>query len=290
MPELPEVETVVRDLRPLVVGRTIRAVRHGTRELRKPWEPAWNARLAGCRIEAIRRRGKWIVVELASRERERPEEVSPVAHAPGSPRLIVHLGMTGQFTAVAAAEPRPDHLHLVFELDGDRELRFRDPRRFGSATLHPDEAAVGAFFADNGLGPEPFGLDPHYFREAVRKTSRPLKAILLDQRIVAGAGNIYANEACFRAKLHPTRAGTTLTPEECDQLRNELVTLLKEAIKCRGSSLGKGVGDYVGGNFQKVFGVYGRGGKTCRVCATVIERITLAARATYYCPSCQPPG
>src|SRR6185437_989931 len=118
MPELPEVETVVRDLRPLAVGRTIRAVRNGRKKLRVPWQPGWNAKVAGTRIEAIRRRGKWIVVVL------------------NGPRLLVHLGMTGQFTVVEANADEPNHLHVVFELDGSHELRFRDPRRFGSVVLH----------------------------------------------------------------------------------------------------------------------------------------------------------
>ena len=117
MPELPEVETVVRDLRPLVAGRTIRAVRHGTKKLREPWKPAWNELVAGSKVESIRRRGKWIVIDLV-RKTDRP-------------RLLVHLGMTGQFTAVQKNESEPDHLHVVFELDKNRELRFRDPRRFG---------------------------------------------------------------------------------------------------------------------------------------------------------------
>src|SRR5579885_2274603 len=157
MPELPEVETVVRDLRPLVVGRTIRAVRHGTKKLRKPWKPDWNARVAGCRIEAIRRRGKWIVINLTPQppSLRGKGEPAPGSEAPppkgeglgrgfGGPRLVVHLGMSGQFTAVDPSEPHPDHLHLVFDL-GDRELRFRDQRRFGSVTYFPDEAAVEAF-------------------------------------------------------------------------------------------------------------------------------------------------
>src|SRR5262249_53871501 len=154
----------------------------------------WNARVAGCRINAIRRRGKWIVIELASRASHGTgssvstgSSGNPSVHTGGSPgpRLVVHLGMSGQFTAVEPTEPLPDHLHLVFDLGG-RELRLRDPRRFGSATYFPDEAAVEAFFTETGLGPEPFGLDPDRFRGAVRKTSRTLKAVLLDQTVVAG--------------------------------------------------------------------------------------------------------
>src|SRR6478609_6292487 len=208
MPELPEVETVVRDLRPRAVGRTITAVRAGAKRLRKPWDAAWAADVVGRRVAAIRR-----------------------------------LGMTGQFTAVAATEPEPDHLHLVFALDDGTEFRFRDVRRFGSVALFADEPAVEAFFAAAGLGPEPFGLDPAAFRAAVRGSARTLKAILLDQTVVAGVGNIYADEACSRAALHPARRGDSLTPAECDALRVAIESVLTTAIAARGST----IRDYVGG-------------------------------------------
>ena len=271
MPELPEVETVVRDLRPLVVGRTITAAQQGPKRLRKPWRPEWNAAVRGHQIEALRRRGKWIVVDLSA-----------------GPRLIVHLGMTGQFTAVPATEPRPDHLHLVFTLQGGRELRFRDTRRFGSVTFHRNEAAVADVFEENGLGPEPFGLDPAYFRDAVRKTTRTLKAILLDQRVVAGVGNIYADEACFRAQLHPGRRGKSLTPADADRLREAVEAVLTRAIDRRGST----IRDYIGGSglkggFQEEFAAYGRTGEPCPTCATAIECVRLAGRSSHFCPKCQ---
>ncbi|MDB5307215.1 MAG: mutM [Gemmataceae bacterium] len=277
MPELPEVETVVRDLRPLVVGRTIRAVRHGPKKLRKPWQAKWNPLVAGTRIEGIRRRGKWMVVNLIS------------GRAVSAPRLILHLGMTGQFTAVDGAHPAPDHLHLVLELHQGRELRFRDPRRFGSVTFHADEAEVEAFFEQNGLGPEPFGLDPAYFRQAVRGTSRTLKAVLLDQRVVAGVGNIYADEACSLAGLHPQRRGKSLTPADADRLRGAIETVLTKAIEYRGST----IRDYVGGSglrggFQNEFRVYGRTGDPCRACGTAIACVRLSGRSSHFCPSCQP--
>jgi len=274
MPELPEVETVVRDLRPLVVGRTIRAVRYGSKKLREPWQPKWNARVAGTRIEAIRRRGKWIVVELARRA--------------DAPRLLVHLGMTGQFTAVPAAQERPDHLHVAFELDRGRELRFRDPRRFGCLTWHSDEAAVQSRFTEVGLGPEPFAIDGAYFRQAVRKSARTLKAILLDQGVLAGVGNIYADEACSVSQLHPKRRGASLTLAEADRLRAAIEAVLAKAITHRGST----IRDYVGGSglrggFQNEFRVYGRTGEPCLACAAPIECVRLSGRASHYCPACQ---
>lgn len=272
MPELPEVETVVRDLRPLAVGRTIQSVRTGTKKLREPWQPAWNAKIAGTRIEAIRRRGKWIVVEL------------------NGPRLLVHLGMTGQFTVVDAASERPDHLHAAFELSGGRELRFRDPRRFGSIAFHADETAIAARFAEIGLGPEPFAIDAAYFRAAVRRSARSLKAILLDQSVLAGVGNIYADEACSVSRLHPRRRGTSLTSAETDRLREAIEAVLKKAIAGRGST----IRDYVGGSglrggYQKEFRVYGRTGEPCRDCAAAIRCIRLAGRASHFCPQCQSP-
>ena len=271
MPELPEVETVVRDLLPLITGRTIRTVRHGRKPLRKPWLPRWNRLLTGTAVTGIRRRGKWIVIELSS-----------------SSRLVVHLGMTGQFTATAAAEPVADHVHIRFELDDGSDLRFRDPRRFGSVTFYPDETAVEDFFKGIGLGPEPFELDPAYFRQAVRKSNRTLKAILLDQRIVAGVGNIYADESCGRARLHPRRRGNTLTDVEADRLREAIAAVLTTAIARRGST----IRDYVGGSglrggFQNEFRVYGRTGEPCGVCRTPIECIRLSGRSSHFCPACQ---
>jgi formamidopyrimidine-DNA glycosylase len=269
MPELPEVETVVRDLRPRAVGRSIAAVRVGEKQLRKPWDAAWGPGVVGRRIEAIRRRGKWIVVEL------------------DTPRLVVHLGMTGQFTAVAAAEPEPDHLHLVFALDDGTDLRFRDIRRFGSAVFYPNNAAVEGLFA--GLGPEPFGLDPAAFREAVRGSARNLKAILLDQTVIAGVGNIYADEACSRARLHPARRGESLAAAECDQLRAAIEEVLATAIEARGSTIRNYVGGSgLAGGFQLSHRVYGRTGEPCRACSTPIERVILAGRSSHFCPTCQP--
>lgn len=270
MPELPEVETVVRDLRPLIVGRTIGRVRVGKQSLRVPWTPAWNAAVAKKRIVALRRRGKWIVVEL------------------DTGRLLIHLGMTGQLTAVAAVLPKPDHLHLVFELDGASELRFRDVRRFGSVRFVRDEAALEEIFRRAKLGPEPFGLDRDYFRAMVRKANRSLKAILLDQRVVAGVGNIYADEACFRARLHPGRKGNRLSPAEADCLCAAVEAVIAHAIEHRGST----IRDYIGGSglrggFQNEFRAYGRTGEPCVDCGEAIRRLVIAGRSSHFCPRCQ---
>jgi formamidopyrimidine-DNA glycosylase len=271
VPELPEVETVVRDLRPLLVGRTIGALRRGRKRLRKPWKSAWDDLLPGRRVEAINRRGKWIIVELDT----------------GS-RLLIHLGMTGQLVAVDAEAPLESHTHLVMTLDNTRHLRFRDIRRFGSATLFDTDEALQKFFCDAKLGPEPWELNPADWHAKVTGTTRALKALLLDQGMVAGVGNIYADEALFHSRLHPTLTGTVLDRVATERLRRGIVAVLERAIECRGSS----IRNYVGGSglrggYQEEFRVYGRKGKPCVRCKTPVARMRLAGRATHYCPRCQ---
>ena len=272
MPELPEVETVVRDLRPLLVGRRFTSVWASRFALRKPWKAAWKKRLVGRRVTAVRRRGKWIVVELDD-----------------GGRLVVHLGMTGQLIVAPIKESKKAHTHLLFDLDdAKQQLRFRDVRRFGSATLFSSEKEVDASFAAAGLGPEPFGLDPAYWRQRMASTSRCVKAVLLDQSVVAGVGNIYADEALFEARVHPSRIAAELGDETADRLRQAVASVLNRAIERRGST----IRDYVGGSglkgaFQKEFRVYGCVGRPCFRCTAPIERIRLAGRSTHYCPACQ---
>ncbi len=272
MPELPEVETVVRDLRPLLVGRRLASVRAGEKSLRRRWSAAWEARLGGRRVREVGRRGKWILLVLDQ-----------------GLYLVIHLGMTGQLTVVPAGAPLAPHTHLVFDLAGGKEqLRFRDVRRFGSATVFEDQLGLEQFFRDARLGPEPFDLDPAYWRDSLAKTSRCLKAVLLDQRVVAGVGNIYADESLFEARLHPARPGRSLGGAEAARLRKAIATVLNRAIHRRGSS----IRNYVGGSglkgaYQEEFRVYGRTGRPCPRCRTPIERVRLAGRSTHFCPRCQ---
>ncbi|OWK43127.1 bifunctional DNA-formamidopyrimidine glycosylase/DNA-(apurinic or apyrimidinic site) lyase [Fimbriiglobus ruber] len=277
MPELPEVETVVRDLRPLLVGKRLRAVRTGKQSLRRPWQAAWTRPLTGATVAAVRRRGKWILIDLDGKA--------------SSPRLLIHLGMTGQLTVAAASVPQPDHLHLWFDLDGgDQQLRFRDPRRFGSADVFPDETALEAFLAER-LGPEPFDLDAAAFRASLRHTTRPIKAVLLDQTVVAGVGNIYADEALHRVGLHPETRAQTIGSARADALREAVTTVLLHAIENRGSSIRDYVdGEGQKGGFQHEFRVYGRGKEPCLTCATTIEVVRVAGRSSHFCPRCQKPS
>jgi formamidopyrimidine-DNA glycosylase len=276
MPELPEVETVVRDLRPLLAGRTVVGVWAGKPALRRAWKKAWEAELIGATFGDIKRRGKWI---LASVSRE------PTASAAV---LLVHLGMTGQFTVMPAVTPLQEHTHRVFALDNHTQLRFRDVRRFGSVELYPSEAAAMANLGEK-LGPEPFDIPAAPFAADVRGSKRTLKAILLDQSIVAGVGNIYADEALFRAGLHPERRGNWLTIVECDRLRECIETVIARAIESRGST----IRDYVGGSglrggFQNEFAVYGRTGEECVTCGGEIQRVVVGGRSSHFCANCQP--
>jgi formamidopyrimidine-DNA glycosylase len=273
VPELPEVETVVRDLRPYLTGRRLASVRRSSgQSLRKPWRSSWNAAIAGRRVEKVARRGKWILVALDSRA-----------------VLVVHLGMTGQLTLVPKHTPLPEHTHLIFPLDdGEEELRFRDIRRFGSAVFFSSQQELEAFFVQSGLGPEPFDVPAGYWREQLHGSKRCLKAVLLDQGVVAGVGNIYADESLFESRLHPSRRACDLTDSECDRLRKAVASVLRRAIERRGSS----IRNYVGGSglqgaYQKEFRVYGRTGEACPRCGHAIACLRLAGRSSHYCPMCQ---
>jgi formamidopyrimidine-DNA glycosylase len=223
----------------------------------------------------------------------------PVPHAAerpavaqgGSPGcLLVHLGMTGQFTVVAKSTPVESHTHRVFDLDNHTQLRFRDIRRFGSVEWYASEELALKGIGEK-LGPEPFDIPAAGFATDVRSSKRTLKAILLDQAVVAGVGNIYADEALFRSGLHPERRGNTVSVAECDLLRVAIETVIARAIEGRGST----IRDYVGGSglrggFQNEFAVYGRTGEPCVTCGTEIERVVVGGRSSHFCAKCQPRG
>jgi formamidopyrimidine-DNA glycosylase len=275
LPELPEVETIAADLRPHLVGRTIRACRVRFPTIVRHPDPArFEALVTGRRIEAVTRRGKYLLHHL---------------DGGGRLLLVVHLGMTGQWRCVAAGEPQPDHLHVVMDLDDGRQLRYRDPRRFGRLLLGSEEELVAARKLPR-LGPEP--IDPDfaaadlYRRLHVRRA--PLKALLLDQMVVAGVGNIYADEACFRARVRPDRPANGISRPAVTRLHAALADLLHEAIANRGSS----VDDYRDawgemGREQHLLNVYGRGGQPCVRCGRPLAQVRLAGRTTVYCRRCQ---
>lgn len=270
MPELPEVETVARDLRPLLVGRSLLSIQRSKKSLRQKWSKKCEPALLGSKVTAIHRRGKWLLIELDR-----------------GPFLMVHLGMTGQFTVVQPGTAKEDHTHFVFHLDNGSELRFRDIRRFGSITYFADRARWEGYLADR-LGPEPWDLAAQDWQAKLAKSKRSLKAILLDQTIIAGVGNIYADESCFAAGIDPRRTGHRLEAKEGSRLLQSIRVVLDRAIEYRGSS----IRNYVGGSglrggFQDEFAAYGRTGKPCITCETPIQCVRLAGRSTHFCPRCQ---
>ena len=269
MPELPEVQTVVITLRPRVVGRTVRAVNLARTDVLRPPGTDFVALLTGRSVQSIDRRGKKIVFTLDD----------------GS-RFIIHLGMTGQLTVCSPDAPLLTHTHLVLELAPDgAQVRFRDPRRFGGVWWL---GAAGE--ADAGMGPEPLGLRTAQLARRLAGTRRAIKNALMDQRVVAGLGNIYVDEALFAAGIHPLSVAADLSPEAVARLNRAIKTTLRRAIRHRGSTLRDYLdADGAAGGFQNLHRVYDRAGKPCRRCRAPIERIVLGGRSTHFCPRCQPP-
>jgi len=287
MPELPEVETVRRGLIPVMEGQRIAKAIQNRPDLRWPLPERFVERLTGKRIERIGRRGKYLLLDLDSGE-----------------ALIVHLGMSGRFLLHTSDSVREGatfhqavgsesgkHDHVVLEIEGGNRAVFNDARRFGAMDLWPtDTIETHKFFS--GMGPEPLSnsFSGAYLAEAFANRKTSLKAALLDQRRVAGLGNIYVCEALFGAKLSPTRAAGSLTSKEHTRLAKVIREVLATAIDAGGSSLR----DFHGasgelGYFQHAFKVYDREGKRCtrRGCSGTIIRLVQSARSTYYCGTCQ---
>src|ERR1700677_3218724 len=271
MPELPEVETIRRQLAPLIEGRRLQHVEILDWRWSRPLAPSELAdALEGRRVERLSRRGKYLVWELE-------DEVY----------LVQHLRMTG--TVLCNPNPEPPHTRVRIDLGRGRRLAIVDPRRFGTGELLLGEAALEAFFAAR-LGLEP--LDELFTAEHLRAQARgrtaPVKAFLLDQRRVAGVGNIYADEALFRAGIHPRRAAGKLTGEQWGRLREGVIASLSAGIDARGASIDdfRHI-DGVRGSFQNQFLVHLRADEPCGVCGTSIVKMVVAGRGTYVCESCQ---
>lgn len=273
MPELPEVETVVRDLREAVTGRTIVGVEAGEPGvIRFPVREVVVAMLPGHRIERVLRRGKYIVCRL-----QRDHD------------LVIHLGMTGHLRVCDPAIPRAPHTHFVAALDNGRELRLDDIRRFGRI-LFGTRAVLESERAMPVLGLEPLseGFTAGALDAALRTTSRPIKAVLLDQSRVAGLGNIYVDEACHQAGIRPTRRAHRLTRAERAALHAAIPVVLAAAIANRGTTFDdfRDLQDAPGGHAAELQ-VYGRAGQPCRRCGRPLRRAVVAGRTTVFCPACQ---
>jgi len=283
MPELPEVETVVRGLRLSLPGRAIAEVRFGKTDfVDNPGEIA--ERLPGMRIASVARMGKFICVGLQASAPIVPGAESAASLLPFY--LIIHLGMTGRLTVVRSGEPALPHTHVVFLLQDGGELHYTDIRRFGRMLVLP-----GSKFADfkSQLGKEPLEIGAEEFCRDFASRHARVKALLLDQSVLCGVGNIYADESLFRARLHPARIAEKLKKEQLLALHKAVRQVLEEAIRFRGSS----VSDYFDsegkrGVFQLRHRVYQRDGKPCLRCKTILRRVIVAGRSSHFCPSCQP--
>jgi formamidopyrimidine-DNA glycosylase len=273
VPELPEVETVRRRLAPVLEGRTFDQVEISDQRLTRPLEAAEvAAELEGERVAQVDRRGKYLIVRFESGR-----------------ALVVHLRMTGSFLhAPEGSLPEDPHRRAVVRLDDGSDVAYRDVRRFGTwLLLEPSEVDT---YIDTKVGKEPLAETYRAKHLAERLAGRraPIKAAILDQRTVAGVGNIYADEALWRAKLHPLRRAESLDPDEVKALHRAIRQALQAGIRRQGSTLRDyRLPDGGSGGAQHEFKVYGRGGDPCERCGTPIDKIRVAGRGTWYCPSCQ---
>ncbi len=274
MPELPEVETVRRQLAPHVEGREITAVRIDDARWCAPQDAAeLEERLAGRTVAALARRGKHLIARLDDGQ-----------------QLLMHLRMTGIILWDAPNDAPYERVRIW--LDDDHSIAFCDPRRFGTGLLLPDRAAADAYL-DERLGPEP--LDPEVFiddvvRRALKDRDAPVKGLLLDQKRIAGIGNIYADEALFRAGIHPARPGRQIKPAQIGPLREGIVEALQLGIDSGGASIDDFRHlDGAVGSFQHEFLVHRREGLECPDCGNTIIKLVVAGRGTYVCEVCQPP-
>lgn len=272
MPELPEVQTVVNSLVPRVVGAQVTAVVAERPDFVCPPGTNLSALLVGRTISSVHRRAKRIIFTLDTRD-----------------RFLIHLGMTGRVVLLGPGSPPARHTHVILTIASPTgqpiEIHLCDPRRFGELRW------LGDATGEDGLGCEPLSLRSHALAGLLTSSRRPIKSFLLDQTAIAGLGNIYADESLFAAGLHPLTPCNRITSAQTVRLCRAIKTVLRKALRHRGSTLR----DYVDaeggkGAFQKLHQVYNREGEPCRHCHTPIQRIVLTGRSTCFCPKCQPPA
>jgi len=279
MPELPEVETIARGLAKRVTGDAVESVWLGQKK--EPLKSSAReivAALEHSRIAAVRRLGKHIVFDLIYNNLDR---IRTGHNTRSAAQWIVHLGMTGRLQVCEAQAEVEKHTHAIIRFVSGRELRFVDPRRFGRLSV-----SNKADFDAGGI--EPLEIDLENFVRLFRGRKTPIKSALLNQKLLRGVGNIYADESIFRAGIRPRRRAATITREQLGKLLVAVKDVLKEAIALGGSS----ISDYVDadgeeGFFQLQHRVYGREGEPCLVCKTPIKRVVIAGRSSHYCPTCQ---
>jgi len=271
MPELPEVETVKNELSPYVIGRCITGITLFWEGLvKEPSAQEFRSRITGQEITGITRQGKYLIISLSNGD-----------------LLIIHLKMTGSLLVSQDSAEPPKYTRAIIHLDKGTSVFFRDPRKFGAMRLAKDTSSI-----DGKLGPEPLEADftPRVLADRLARRTAPIKAVLIDQKAIAGIGNMYADEALFAARINPWRPGGSLSQEEIERLHSVIQRILWAAIGNKGASVNtyfrpdgtEGVAHF---EFKVAHGL---GGKTCPVCGGTIERIVVRNRGTYFCPGCQP--
>jgi formamidopyrimidine-DNA glycosylase len=286
MPELPEVETIARDLRDLVTGARIVGARSNWPATLRSHDPdAFAAAVSGRGIEGVGRRGKQLLLWLGP---------GPDGADAESAVLTIHLKMTGQLFVVAQGAHEDHHVHVVLALADGRELRFRDMRKFGRMGLYRRDAATGLPIEGEAIGVLATGAEPlagdftaRRLAELLERRRGRLKTLLMNQDFLAGVGNIYADESLWRARLHPLRDAHTLRPDDVRRLHAALRDVLSEAVERRGSSVDDYTAPRGDGSMQEHLAVYQRAGEPCNRCGRPIRRIVVGGRSTHFCSWCQ---
>jgi formamidopyrimidine-DNA glycosylase len=269
MPELPEVETTRRGVEPFLYNQKILRIIVREHRLRWPVPADLAGQICGRVITRVGRRAKYLLIQV------------------DTGCMLIHLGMSGSLRLVAHGDAPQKHDHIDFIL-ADRTLRYRDPRRFGAVLWHQGPLETHPLLAH--LGPEPLdsGFDQNTLFLAIRGKSSAIKLLLMNNRVVVGVGNIYANEALFEAGIHPARAGNSLSPDDAGRLVAAIRKILARSIELGGSTLRDFIGpDSRAGYFQQTYQTYGRNGLPCPVCGTAIQHLRQGQRSSYYCPRCQ---
>ena len=274
MPELPEVETVARALQRSIAGRRVLSVTLRMSDFIDD-AGALERELPGRTIALVERYGKFMLLRL-----RRGGDADAANEA-----LLVHLGMTGNLSPFSTEQPLHKHTHVILALDDGRELRYTDPRRFGRMAYLAGSALEREL---QRFGAEPLQVPERELAQRLQSSHARVKALLLDQRVLRGVGNIYADESLWSARIHPARIGSSLKDAEIRELHQALRKILRHAIRMRGSSISDFVDpEGIPGDYQRRHRAYGREGKECHRCATPIRRMIVAGRSTFYCPSCQ---
>jgi len=278
MPELPEVETVARGLQREVAGRKILSVTLGKSDFIDDPD-ALERELPGRTILGVKRYGKFLLLRLGAKEKSEKDAEET--------ELLVHLGMTGTLMPRPVSEPKAKHTHVMLLLDDGRELRYVDPRRFGRMAFLAGEVLCAEL---RRFGADPLEAGLEEFAQRIRERRARIKALLLDQSVLRGVGNIYADESLWKAKIHPAALGAKLSLRQVIELQRALQGILRKAIVLRGSSISDFLdAEGLPGDYQRHHRVYGREGEGCARCKTPIRRVIVAGRSSYFCPKCQAP-